>query len=250
MLEATNVSIAFGGVRALQDVSIAVEPGQIVGLVGPNGAGKSTLFNCIAGIIEPSAGQIALDGVDILSWPTHRRARKGLSRTFQTPRADSESTVLDAIMTGCTVQMRQTTVGALFATRQARQEEKKFRARALELMEQFNLGNEKAIVQELPIAHLRLMEVVRAIAGDTRYLLLDEPAAGTDENDRKLLESAIHGVAANGCGVLLVEHNFAFVLSLCSSITVLSSGRMLLTGTPEEIRSSDEIATAYLGTAT
>lgn len=246
-LEARNIKVEFGGVHALDDVTIVVERSSIVGLVGPNGAGKSTLFNCIAGLVAPRSGTVLIDGTNVSAWPSYKRAQIGLGRTFQTPRVDLESSLLDAVMLGSTTQMRQTTFGAVFSSPASRREERSFRDEALDLIQHFELGDPLTPVGELPLARLRLLEVIRCVAGRAKYLLLDEPAAGMDAHDIRLLREVIQRVAERGCGVLLVEHNFGFVTSTCENVTVLVSGRLLVSGTSAEIRSNAEVANVYLG---
>ncbi|WP_300378368.1 ATP-binding cassette domain-containing protein [Nocardioides sp.] len=231
-------------------VDVEVGPGSIVGMVGPNGAGKSTLFNCLTGVVSPDAGTVELDGKDITRWPTERRARVGIGRTFQTARADPNSTVCDAIMTGFTVSTRQCMLGAFLSSPGVRAEEKQFKARALALVDTFDLGNPDALVGELPAPHRRLLEVARTLAGDAKYLLLDEPAAGMDSLDRQILSKVLRQVADRGIGIVLVEHNFGFVLSLCDEVTVLASGKVVAQGTPEHIREHPEIVRVYLGQGT
>jgi len=249
MLSATGITVEFGGFRALDDMSLSLESGSILGLVGPNGAGKSTMFNCLTGIVRPGVGQVILDDTDISQWSVHRRARAGIGRAFQTPRVDLDATVLEAVLAGVGPRAHETLLGALLGSPWVLRQEKRFRQDVRQLLERLNLGDGRQIAGTLPAAHLRLLEVARVLAGDARYVLLDEPAAGMDESDRAVLANTLRGLAQQGIGVLIVEHNFPFILSLCDRILVLSSGTVIADGNPQEIRANRQIAKIYLGQA-
>jgi branched-chain amino acid transport system ATP-binding protein len=247
-LAAREVSISFGGLVALSNVSVAVAPGEIVGLVGPNGAGKTTLFNCLTGVAQPQQGRVHFEERDISNLPLPRRIRLGISRTFQTPRLDLAGSVGDAVMLGFYPRVRQGLAAAFLPLRRNRLLEGELRGKAEQLIAEFQLTHDPdAPAGELSLGHLRLLEVARAIASEPKYLLLDEPAAGIDEVDRDLLAAAIRKAAARGLGVLLVEHNVGFVAELCHKMVALVRGQVVAEGPPAQVVSDPAVVSAYLG---
>jgi branched-chain amino acid transport system ATP-binding protein len=242
------VSIHFGGLVALNNVAVAVSPGEIVGLVGPNGAGKTTLFNCLTGVAQPQEGRVELEGQDISRLRLEHRVRLGIGRTFQTPRLDLGASVADAVMLGFYPRLKQGILSACLPFSQARKTEDDLSARARRLIAEFQLTDDPdSPAGELSLGHLRLLEVARALAGDPRYLLLDEPAAGIDDVDRDLLAQAIRNAAARGLGVLLVEHNVGFVAELSHRMVALVGGEVVAEGKPSDVVTDPQVVGAYLG---
>jgi ABC-type branched-subunit amino acid transport system ATPase component len=247
-LTAKGISIRFGGLAALSDVSIAVEPGQILGLVGPNGAGKTTLFNCVTGVVTPDAGWVSLDGEDLSSLRLDQRIRCGIGRTFQTPRLDPAGTVIEAVMLGFYPRVEQSILAAFLPLKSNASAEADHRRKALALIQQFELCEDpQTSVGRLSLGRLRLLEVARAMASEPKYLLLDEPAAGIDGRDRERLAKAVRGAANRGLGVLIVEHNVAFVAGLSDRMVALVAGRVVADGAPADVTSNPVVVQAYLG---
>lgn len=247
-LRASAICMRFGGVVALQDSSITVRPGRIHGLIGRNGSGKSTLFNCITGFLRPTAGEVKVDGRRVTGWAPQTLVRLGLVRTFQTPRVDMRASVKDAVLSGFYTSVRSGFIPAVLGLPSARAEERRLHEQAAHLMEQLGL---------LPLAHteigklsmgqVRLVEVARGLAAQARYVLLDEPAAGLTRREQALLAQQIRALAQRGIGVLLVEHNFGLIRSLCDEVTVLEMGRVLAAGTPEAVANDPRVIESYLG---
>ena len=247
-LTASSITVHFGGLRALHDVGVAIEPGRIVGLVGPNGAGKTTLFNCLTGVVKPQQGRVELDGRDISQMPIDRRVRRGISRTFQTPRVDPDLTVLDAVLLGFNPRLDQSLAAAFLPLTSVAATESRLREEARALISEFELTHDpESFAGNLSLGRLRLLEVARAIASAPRFLLLDEPAAGVDDRDRELLAAAIRNAAASGLGVLLVEHNVGFVADLCDEMVALVNGEVAARGDPADVVADEIVVTAYLG---
>jgi branched-chain amino acid transport system ATP-binding protein len=220
-------------VAALRDVSLELQPGEVVGLIGPNGAGKSTLVNILSGFDRPSSGRILLEERDVTRWPSHRRGRHGLARTFQHSHAFRGLTVRE------NVEVSALGVGA--SGREASR-------RADELLGLLGLA-EYADRPASDLAHgdERRLGVARALATDPRFVLMDEPAAGLPEAEVPRFAAAVSTVRDRGAGVLLVDHNVALVLEVCERIHVLDQGTTLAEGTPGEIRAHLGVAAAYLG---
>ncbi|GAA4334972.1 ABC transporter ATP-binding protein [Variovorax defluvii] len=247
-LDAIDTSIAFGGLKVLTNVSVQVERGRITGLVGPNGAGKTTLFNCLTGVVRPQQGSVRIDGRDISALPLDKRIQLGISRTFQTPRLDLDASVLDAVMLGFYSRHKPSLAASFVSTATRRRHDAQLREKAEALIEQFQLTpNPHQRSGALSLGRLRLLEVARAIASEPQYLLLDEPAAGVDENDRQLLARAIRNAAARNVGVLLVEHNVGFVAELSDHMLALVRGEVVAAGSPHAVVNDPEVVTAYLG---
>ncbi len=247
-LEAQNISISFGGLKVLTDVSVQVRPGIITGLVGPNGAGKTTLFNCLTGVAHPQQGVVRLDGEDISELPLYQRIRLGVSRSFQTPRLDLDASVLDAVMMGFYSRNKPSLPSSFASLPARRKREKELGAQAERLIAQFELTSDPHQRSgALSLGRLRLLEVARALASSPKYLLLDEPAAGIDEHDRALLARAIRGAANHQIGILLVEHNVGFVAELSNHMVALVRGEVVATGKPHDVVRDEQVVTAYLG---
>ena len=232
-LKVTGVNRAFAGVKALTDVSLEIIPGQVLGLIGPNGAGKSTLVNIISGYDYPNTGSIALNGTNVTTVKPHKRARQGLARTFQQGHLFSGLTVRD--------NLEAAALGAGASAHQARD-------RAENLLTEFHIHDlADHAAHSLPHGLERLVGVARALALEPDFVLLDEPAAGLNEGEIGDFADNIRHLRDRGLGILLIDHNVKLILSICDRIHVLVEGKTLLEGTPEEVRSSDELAEAYLG---
>jgi len=247
-LSLAGVSRRFGGVQAVRDLSMTVEPGRITGLIGPNGAGKTTVVNLITGLLKLTAGSISLDGRDIHELPPHQVARLGIARTFQNIRLLKEASVLDNIVAGCrqeeTVPLYAQVLG-LPAMRRARAASI---ARARVLMTELGM-NEYAdhLAGELSYGHQRRVEIMRALALDPTVLLLDEPVAGMNDTEGEELGRIFRKLATRGIAILLIEHNMRFVMALCDEIYVVATGELIDHGAPESVRANPRVIEAYLG---
>lgn len=249
-LSASSIHMRFGGVVALHETSLVVRPGRVHGLIGRNGSGKSTLFNCITGFLRPTSGEVRVDGRVVTGWAPHKLVRAGVVRTFQTPRVDLRATVRDAVLSGFYTAVESGFVVAMLGLPRARAEERRLHERAAVLMEQLGLlPLASQEIGKLSMGQVRLVEVARGLAAQARYVLLDEPAAGLTRREQGLLAEQIRAVASRGIGVLLVEHNFALIRSLCDEVTVLETGRVLATGSPAEVAADRKVIDSYLGQA-
>lgn len=237
LLRASGIDVRFGGVHALRDVTVSVGPGEICGLIGPNGAGKTTLFDVVSGIRRPDAGTVEYDGTDITRRSPAWRARHGVRRTFQRQQLFGQLTVADNLV------VAQDWRGG------ARSEARRRRERAAAVLHDCGLGAlADSYAGALPVGQARLVELARALADPPRVLLLDEPASGTTPGERGGLAAAVRRTAEEeNCAVLLVEHDVAFVMELCSRVVVLDLGRVLAEGTAAEVRADPAVREAYLG---
>lgn len=251
LLAAEDVTVRFGGVVALDGVRLVVPPGATVGLVGPNGAGKTTLFGVLSGLIRPRSGRVTMDGVDVTGRSAQHRARRGLARTFQRMELFTELTVREHLVLARRVRagrdrmlgMARDVLG--FGERPVRGEEEAVDS-ILELLALDGVADRPALA--VPLGTGRLLEVGRALASDPTVMLLDEPSSGLDAHETEQLGDALRRVRAErGTAFVLVEHNVEFVLGLSDRITVLDFGKLLVEGTPEEIRTSPEVQAAYFG---
>ncbi len=232
-LRASSVSRSYEGVKALQDVTLELARGEVVGLIGPNGAGKSTLVNVLSGFDFPSEGTVQLGERNISRWSAHRRARAGLARTFQHSRSFGSLSVRENVE----VSALGTGAGARTARR-----------RASELLERLGLSHlAGARGDSLPHGDERRLGVARVLATEPSFVLMDEPAAGLPEAEAPQFAEVIRAVSEDGGGVLLIDHNMALVMAVCDRIHVLDQGRTLAAGTPDEIRGNLDVAAAYLG---
>jgi ABC-type branched-subunit amino acid transport system ATPase component len=245
-LDVRGVTVRFGGTVALNNFSITVGPGEVVGLIGPNGAGKSTAIDAITGFVTPSAGSVSLDAQAIEGWTRERRARAGLSRSFQTLELFDDLTVLENIQAA---DDRRDLLGYLTALFRPGRETLGAPARAAVL----DFGFERDLdryVHELSYAQRRMLAVARSVAGGQPVLLLDEPASGLDDQQTRLLSETVRRLAVErGVAVLLIEHNVDMVLRTCDRVYALNFGEIIGAGTPAEIRANPAVIEAYLGAA-
>jgi branched-chain amino acid transport system ATP-binding protein len=229
-LEVRGVSVSFGGVAALTEVSLTVSPGTVTGLIGPNGAGKTTLFNVISGLQRPDRGNVVLRGTDVTRMATHRRARRGMGRTFQRLELFGSMTAEENVRVGF-----ETRGGATATT-------------ATALLDRVGLSSvADRYMHTLPTGSARLVELARALSTDPHLVLLDEPCSGLDESETQALGRLLRALAAEGRAVLLVEHDMSIVLDVCDVIHVLDFGEVIATGTPAEIGADPMVQAAYLG---
>lgn len=247
-LIAKDMSVSFGGVRALKGVDIRVPAGEVVGLIGRNGSGKSTLFNCISGFVRPGGGRAFVDGVEITGLPPQRIVAAGVARTFQTPRVDPRASVLEAVMCGLFASMKTSLIEALLGSPRAAREESAARVRAEAEIARLGLADiSNQEMGALSLGLVRLVDVARCLASGARYILLDEPAAGLTPAEQERLAREVRAVAVGGVGVLLVEHNIDLVRSVCGSIVVLDAGEIICEGVPEDVLRNDSVMRTYLG---
>ncbi len=249
MLEVTELGISFGGLRAVDELSMKIEKGGLVGLIGPNGAGKTTVFNMLTGVYRPTDGGIRLDGENIIGKKPHEICSMGIARTFQNIRLFQNLSVLDNVKAGLHNEVTYTLPESLLHLGSFRKKEKQMDERALEILSVFGLdrfsGYQSA---NLPYGQQRKLEIARALATDPKLLLLDEPAAGMNPNETGELMETIELVRRKfGITVLLIEHDMKLVSGICEYLYVLNFGRLLAEGEPGRVLKDPQVVTAYLG---
>jgi branched-chain amino acid transport system ATP-binding protein len=247
LLEVRDITIGFGGVLALDEVSMSIDSGEVVGVIGPNGAGKTTLFNVICGFVHPSSGRIIYRGRDLHRHHSHDLAKLGIARTLQGVGLCAGLTVLENVMMGAQPVLRSDPVSSFLGLWRSSREERQTAARAMEVLGDLGVAEHaNRLPSALPYAVQKQTALARALMAEPRLLLLDEPASGLSEAEMTSLGSRIRSLTAR-MSVLLVEHHMDLVMSVCDRIVVLNFGRVIAHGTPSEIRSNPEVATAYLG---
>lgn len=238
LLQAREITVRFGGIVAVGNVSLDAESGAITGLIGPNGAGKTTLFNVISGLQAPTSGKVLLDGQDITDLPVHKRARLGVARTFQRLETFGSLTVRENVLVAAEAHRRYSN---------DHDDPVEQADLILETVGLVQVAGKPANV--LPTGLARLTELARALAVKPRLLLLDEPGSGLDSQESESFGRILRDVAGHGCAVLIVEHDMDLIMDVCSWIHVLDFGLHIAAGTPNEIRNDPNVQTAYLGTA-
>ena len=248
ILQAERVSIAFGGIRAIDQVSLTIETGIVFSIIGPNGAGKTTLFNLFSGLYAPLEGSILFAGEEITGLSPDRLARRGLSRTFQNLQIFFRMTVLENVMVGRHRHETTGIVSDLLHLPSVRRQNRRTREAARAALARVGLEAEaERRADALPYGALKRLEIARALASEPRALLLDEPAAGCNPVETKALDGIIRSLTKEGITVVLVEHDMRLVMNISDRVHVLANGRTLAEGTAAEVRSNPAVVEAYLG---
>ncbi|OYR87598.1 ABC transporter ATP-binding protein [Halorubrum sp. E3] len=248
LLSTENIVKEFGGLRAIDDVSMSVDSGELVGIIGPNGAGKSTLFNCISGVVTPDKGTVSYDGTEVTGDPPETLARRGLVRTFQSTRELETMTVRDNVRLAAPDQPGERTVSALFRTDQMQAREESVRTRADELLETFELDHlADEYSGNLSGGQRKLLELARTLMLDPHMLMLDEPFAGVNPTLTDEIAERIRELNDDGMTVVIIEHELETLTQLVDRLIVLQQGQVLVDGQPEAVLSDDRVIEAYLG---
>ena len=249
MLEVKNLSISFGGLKAVDGFDVTIEKGQLYGLIGPNGAGKTTVFNLLTGVYKPDTGSIVLDGKNITGKKTIEINQDGIARTFQNIRLFKELTVLENVKAGLHNHFKYSTLTGILRLPKYYQTEKAMDEKAMELLKVFDLDKESHYkAANLPYGKQRKLEIARALATEPKLLLLDEPAAGMNPNETAELMDTIRFVRKEfNMTILLIEHDMKLVSGICEKLTVLNFGEGLAQGNTSEVLNNPDVMTAYLG---
>ena len=249
MLEVKNLSISFGGLRAVDSFNVNIEKGELYGLIGPNGAGKTTVFNLLTGVYKPDEGFIKLDGKDITGHKTIEINKEGVARTFQNIRLFKQLTVLDNVKAGLHNHHVYSTLHGIFRTPKYRRVEKEMDEKAMEILKVFSLdGQADYLASNLPYGQQRKLEIARALATEPKLLLLDEPAAGMNPNETQEQMNTIRFVRYHfDMTILLIEHDMKLVSGICEKLTVLNFGQILTEGDTSEVLNDPGVIKAYLG---
>src|SRR6266550_894006 len=246
LLEARHLTILFGGLTAVADFNLAIEPHELVGLIGPNGAGKTTIFNILTGVYQPSEGEVFVEGKPTRSLKPFAITALGVARTFQNIRLFKELTVLDNVKIGGHIHYKYPASSAVLRTNRFSEAEQVAEEDGLRLLDLFGLRDRaETYAKNLPYGDQRRLEIARALAARPRLLLLDEPAAGLNDRETLDLMATIHDVRDRfGIAILLIEHNMELVMGICERIVVLNFGKTIAQGTPEEVRANPVVIEA------
>lgn len=248
VLDASGVTMRFGGLTAVRDVSLTVDSGEIVGLIGPNGAGKTTFFNCLTGLYVPTEGKVSYKGT-VLPPKPHLVTQAGIARTFQNIRLFANMTVLENVLVGRHTRTDDGLWSALLRLPSHTRAEKASRERSMELLEFIGLAHKaEHLARNLPYGEQRKLEIARALASDPGLLLLDEPTAGMNPQETRVTEELIFAIRDQGIAVLVIEHDMRFIFNLCDRVACLVQGEKLVEGTPSTVQSDERVIAAYLGT--
>ncbi|MBB3180579.1 ABC transporter ATP-binding protein [Variovorax sp. Sphag1AA] len=248
ILEVQHLSIAFGGVVAVDGVSFNAPKGEILSIIGPNGAGKTTLFNMVSGLYTPRSGSVRLQGKDVSGLPPFQLARIGMSRTFQNLQVFFRQTALENVMIGRTRWEQTSLIADLLRLPSVRRQNAETRDRAYAALERIGLAHHAdTVAGNLSYGSLKRLEIARALASEPTLLLLDEPAAGCNAVETEEIEHIVRSIAGSDVAIVLIEHDMKMVMRLSHQVLVLNQGRILARGTPDEVRNNPEVITAYLG---
>ncbi|MER7811697.1 ABC transporter ATP-binding protein [Streptomyces sp900116325] len=248
VLDASGVTMRFGGLTAVRNVDLTVNAGEIVGLIGPNGAGKTTFFNCLTGLYVPTEGKVSYKGT-VLPPKPHLVTQAGIARTFQNIRLFPNMTVLENVLVGRHTRTKEGLWSALLRLPGFTKAENASRERAMELLEFIGLQTKADhLARNLPYGDQRKLEIARALASDPGLLLLDEPTAGMNPQETRVTEELIFAIRDQGIAVLVIEHDMRFIFNLCDRVAVLVQGEKLVEGTSDVVQSDERVVAAYLGT--
>ena len=247
-LEAKAVAKHFGGVKALRDVSMTIQSGEIYGLIGPNGAGKTTFFNCMTGLYVPDGGGFDFAGAPLVADAPHQAAERGIARTFQNIRLFGNMTALENVMVGRHVRTRAGVLGAMLNNAATKAEEAAIRQRAIDLLHYVRIEDRADdLAKNLSYGDQRRLEIARALATEPKLLCLDEPAAGMNATETAELRELIEGIRRDGTTILLIEHDVKLVMGLCDRVAVLDYGALVIEDVPAVVQKDQRVIEAYLG---